>query len=67
LLAVVVTGRRSRRIQISKQRSPPTKRRYSRSEAAATGAHRILQLCLGDSAPFGLIDFLTGAFGRNSD
>ncbi|WP_434211837.1 FAD-dependent oxidoreductase [[Pseudomonas] boreopolis] len=31
---------------------------FSRSEAAAADAHRILDLCLGERAPFGLIDFL---------
>ena len=31
-----------------------------RSRAAAD-AHLILELCLGDRAPFGLIDFFTGA------
>ncbi|TWB20814.1 2-polyprenyl-6-methoxyphenol hydroxylase-like FAD-dependent oxidoreductase [Nitrospirillum amazonense] len=37
---------------------------FPRSAAAATGAHRILDLCLGDSAPFGLLDFFAGAFSR---
>jgi 2-polyprenyl-6-methoxyphenol hydroxylase-like FAD-dependent oxidoreductase len=32
---------------------------FSRSEAAATGAHRVLDLCLGERAPFSLIDFLS--------
>lgn len=31
---------------------------FSRSEAAAADAHRVLDLCLGASAPFSLIDFL---------
>ncbi len=34
---------------------------FPRSESAAVDAHRILELCLGDRAPFGLIDFFTGA------
>jgi 2-polyprenyl-6-methoxyphenol hydroxylase-like FAD-dependent oxidoreductase len=34
---------------------------FSRSESAAAEAHIILDLCLGDRAPFGLIDFFTGA------
>jgi len=34
---------------------------FSRSESFAADAHEILDLCLGDRAPFGLIDFLTGA------
>ncbi|WP_044562856.1 NAD(P)/FAD-dependent oxidoreductase [Azospirillum sp. B4] len=34
---------------------------FPRSAAAAVGAHHILDLCLGDNAPFGLIDFFTGA------
>ncbi|TWB27546.1 FAD-dependent oxidoreductase [Nitrospirillum bahiense] len=37
---------------------------FPRSAAAAAGAHRILDLCLGDSAPFGLLDFFAGAFAR---
>ncbi|TWB42451.1 2-polyprenyl-6-methoxyphenol hydroxylase-like FAD-dependent oxidoreductase [Nitrospirillum pindoramense] len=37
---------------------------FPRSHAAAAGAHHILDLCLGDSAPFGLLDFFTGAFSR---
>ncbi|MEA1673849.1 NAD(P)/FAD-dependent oxidoreductase [Nitrospirillum sp. BR 11163] len=37
---------------------------FPRSAAAAAGAHRILNLCLGDSAPFGLLDFFAGAFSR---
>ena len=31
------------------------------SEAEYADAHLILELCLGDHAPFGLIDFFTGA------
>jgi flavin-dependent dehydrogenase len=34
---------------------------FSRSESEAADAHLILELCLGDRAPFGLIDFFTGA------
>jgi 2-polyprenyl-6-methoxyphenol hydroxylase-like FAD-dependent oxidoreductase len=34
---------------------------FPRSESFAADAHEILELCLGDRAPFGLIDFLTGA------
>ncbi|WNL44007.1 NAD(P)/FAD-dependent oxidoreductase [Dyella sp. BiH032] len=32
---------------------------FSRSEVAAAGAHRVLDLCLGERAPFSLIDFLS--------
>ncbi len=34
---------------------------FPRSESEAADAHEILELCLGDRAPFGLIDFFTGA------
>ncbi len=34
---------------------------FPRSEAEAADAYLILELCLGDRAPFGLIEFLTGA------
>ena len=34
---------------------------FPRSEAEAADAHEIVELCLGDRAPFGLIGFLTGA------
>ena len=34
---------------------------FPRSELAAADAHLILGLCLGDRAPFGLVDFFTGA------
>ena len=34
---------------------------FPRSESAAADARIILDLCLGDRAPFGLIDFFTGA------
>ncbi len=35
---------------------------FPRSQAAAVDAHMILELCLDDRAPFGLVDFFTGAF-----
>jgi 2-polyprenyl-6-methoxyphenol hydroxylase-like FAD-dependent oxidoreductase len=34
---------------------------FPRSEAEYADAQEILDLCLGDRAPFGLIDFFTGA------
>ncbi|MFY9934897.1 MAG: NAD(P)/FAD-dependent oxidoreductase [Streptosporangiaceae bacterium] len=34
---------------------------FPRSEAEYADAYKLLDLCLGDRAPFGLIDFLTGA------
>jgi len=34
---------------------------FPRSESEYADAYLILDLCLGDRAPFGLIDFLTGA------
>jgi len=34
---------------------------FPRSESAAVDAHQILELCLGERAPFGLVDFFTGA------
>ncbi|MCQ9157146.1 FAD-dependent oxidoreductase [Acidomonas methanolica] len=34
---------------------------FARSKAAAVDAHRILDICLGERAPFSLIDFLTAA------
>ncbi len=34
---------------------------FPRGESEAADAHLILELCLGDRAPFGLINFLTGA------
>ena len=34
---------------------------FPRSESEAADARLILELCLGDRAPFGLIDFFTGA------
>lgn len=33
---------------------------FTRSASEAADAHQILDLCLGDRAPYGLIDFLTG-------
>ena len=33
---------------------------FARSAAEAADAHEILDLCLGDRSPFGLIEFLTG-------
>lgn len=40
---------------------------FPRSEAEAADAHMIVELCLGDRAPFGLIDFLTGALNEDHD
>jgi hypothetical protein len=34
---------------------------FPRSQSAAVDAHAVLELCLGDNAPFALIDFFTGA------
>jgi 2-polyprenyl-6-methoxyphenol hydroxylase-like FAD-dependent oxidoreductase len=34
---------------------------FGRNESFAADAREILELCLGDRAPFGLIDFLTGS------
>jgi 2-polyprenyl-6-methoxyphenol hydroxylase-like FAD-dependent oxidoreductase len=34
---------------------------FPRTESEYADAHQILDLCLGDRAPFGLIDFFTGA------
>lgn len=34
---------------------------FPRSARAAADAHRILDLCVGDSAPLGSVDFMTGA------
>lgn len=33
---------------------------FPRSQSAAVGAHEILELCLGERAPFGLVEFFTG-------
>ena len=40
---------------------------FPRSESAAADAHMILGLCHDDRAPFGLIDFLTGALKKDHD
>lgn len=32
---------------------------FSRSRSAAVGAHQILELCLGERAPYGLVEFFT--------
>lgn len=37
---------------------------FSRSAAEASDARQILDLCLGESAPFGLVHFLTGALRK---
>ncbi|MDZ5648804.1 NAD(P)/FAD-dependent oxidoreductase [Nitrospirillum sp. BR 11828] len=37
---------------------------FPRGAAAAEQAHHILELCLGDSAPYGLLDFFTSAASR---
>jgi hypothetical protein len=34
---------------------------FRRSAAEYADAHEIVDLCLGDRAPYGLIDFFTGA------
>ena len=34
---------------------------FARSAAEAADAHQIQDLCLGERAPYGLIEFLTGA------
>ncbi|MFI5775874.1 FAD-dependent oxidoreductase [Nocardia sp. NPDC051570] len=36
---------------------------FPRSESAALDAHLVLEYCLGDRAPFGFVDFLTGESG----
>jgi 2-polyprenyl-6-methoxyphenol hydroxylase-like FAD-dependent oxidoreductase len=38
---------------------------FPRSDAEYADAHEILDLCLGDRAPFGLIGFLTGAAAQS--
>jgi 2-polyprenyl-6-methoxyphenol hydroxylase-like FAD-dependent oxidoreductase len=38
---------------------------FPRSESEYADAHEILELCLGERAPFGLIDFFTGALKRD--
>jgi 2-polyprenyl-6-methoxyphenol hydroxylase-like FAD-dependent oxidoreductase len=40
---------------------------FPRSESAAVDAHLILGLCLGDRAPFGLVDFFTGSLAVDRD
>jgi 2-polyprenyl-6-methoxyphenol hydroxylase-like FAD-dependent oxidoreductase len=40
---------------------------FPRSEAEYADAYQILDLCLGDRAPFGLIDFFTGAPGEEHE
>ena len=40
---------------------------YERSEAEASDGHVLLDLCLGDTAPFGFVDFLTGAAHADSE
>src|ERR1700733_9408774 len=40
---------------------------FPRSESFAADAREILELCLGDRAPFGLIEFLTGAPGAEPE
>jgi len=36
---------------------------FSRSQSAAAGAHEILELCLGERAPFSLLEFFSGMRG----
>lgn len=40
---------------------------FPRSESEAVDAHLILELCLGDQAPFGLVDFFTSALARKQE
>ncbi len=40
---------------------------FPRSESFAADAHEILDLCLGDRAPYSLIDFLAGAPGAQRE
>jgi 2-polyprenyl-6-methoxyphenol hydroxylase-like FAD-dependent oxidoreductase len=40
---------------------------FPRSASEAADADLILDLCLGDRAPFGLVDFFTGALERESE
>jgi 2-polyprenyl-6-methoxyphenol hydroxylase-like FAD-dependent oxidoreductase len=40
---------------------------FPRSDAEYADADEILDLCLGDRAPYGLIDFLAGAAGESGD
>jgi 2-polyprenyl-6-methoxyphenol hydroxylase-like FAD-dependent oxidoreductase len=39
---------------------------FPRSESEYADAHEILEFCLGDRAPFGLIEFFTGAPARSA-
>jgi len=34
---------------------------FPRGASAAADAHLVLELCLGERAPFSLVDFFTGA------
>jgi 2-polyprenyl-6-methoxyphenol hydroxylase-like FAD-dependent oxidoreductase len=43
------------------------KEMFPRGEESAVGAHEILELCLGDRAPFGLIDFFIAAGEEKQD
>jgi 2-polyprenyl-6-methoxyphenol hydroxylase-like FAD-dependent oxidoreductase len=38
---------------------------FPRSQSAAVGAHQVLELCLGERAPFSLVEFFTGMRGRD--
>jgi 2-polyprenyl-6-methoxyphenol hydroxylase-like FAD-dependent oxidoreductase len=40
---------------------------FARSAPAAADARRILEFCLGDRAPFALLDFFTGTRGGVND
>jgi len=40
---------------------------FPRSQAAAADAHRILEIGLGEHAPFGLVDFFTRGLGGRSE
>ena len=40
---------------------------FPRSRSAAADAHQILALCLDERAPFGIVDFLTGAREGSAD
>jgi 2-polyprenyl-6-methoxyphenol hydroxylase-like FAD-dependent oxidoreductase len=40
---------------------------FARSAAAAVGAHEILELCLGERAPFSLVEFFSGLRGPKRD
>jgi hypothetical protein len=45
----------------------PTNTLFPRSNSAAADAHQTLALCLDDRAPFGLVDFFTGALERERE